>query len=181
MQNDIVVTLFSSIINYHVAPFVLFDSNIISNPLIKYNGSGFATLGIYNIIFYHFDSSIMTSINELRPQFNEFYDLGVNQYSPYNAYYASLGSIYIDSGVIGCAMVNFIVGCLIVAIEKNVFRSTKFLVSTVFVTTLCLESIFSPITLNIFSFTIIIYTVLLMVLKYENCNDNTIIKKYRTE
>lgn len=51
MKSDIIGTLFSSIINYHIAPFVLFDENIISNHLIKYNGAGLASLGIYNIIF----------------------------------------------------------------------------------------------------------------------------------
>ncbi|HFL9603588.1 TPA: O-antigen polymerase, partial [Escherichia coli] len=72
MKSDIIGTLFSSIINYHIAPFVLFDENIISNHLIKYNGAGLASLGIYNIIFYPIDSSIMSSINDFRAQLNEF-------------------------------------------------------------------------------------------------------------
>ena len=63
-ESDIIGTLFSSIINYHIAPFVLFDENIISNHLIKYNGAGLASLVIYNIIFYPIDSSIMSSIND---------------------------------------------------------------------------------------------------------------------
>ncbi|EEX2803324.1 TPA: oligosaccharide repeat unit polymerase, partial [Escherichia coli] len=181
MKSDIIGTLFSSIINYHIAPFVLFDENIISNHLIKYNGAGLASLGIYNIIFYPIDSSIMSSINDFRAQLNEFYDLGVNRYLPYNAYYTSLGGVYIDSGLIGSMMVSFMTGFIIVGIEKSAFKSTKFLVSSVFFTTLCMESIFSPITLNIFAFTIIVYLVVLMVLKYENSDDNTIFKKYRAK
>lgn len=181
MKSDIIGTLFSSIINYHIAPFVLFDENIISNHLIKYNGAGLASLGIYNIIFYPIDSSIMSSINDFRAQLNEFYDLGVNRYLPYNAYYTSLGGVYIDSGLIGSMMVSFMTGFIIVGIEKSAFKSTKFLVSSVFFTTLCMESIFSPIILNIFAFTIIVYLVVLMVLKYENSDDNTIFKKYRAK
>ncbi|HCX4838783.1 TPA: oligosaccharide repeat unit polymerase, partial [Escherichia coli] len=119
--------------------------------------------------------------NDFRAQLNEFYDLGVNRYLPYNAYYTSLGGVYIDSGLIGSMMVSFMTGFIIVGIEKSAFKSTKFLVSSVFFTTLCMESIFSPITLNIFAFTIIVYLVVLMVLKYENSDDNTIFKKYRAK
>ncbi|ENI4204285.1 oligosaccharide repeat unit polymerase [Salmonella enterica] len=178
MQSNIINSIFSSIINYHVAPFILLDNNIISKNVITYHGVGLASLGIYNIIFFPIDVTIMQTINDFRTQLNMFYDLGLKEYLPYNAYYTSLGGVYIDSGFLGCMIVTFFFGFIIVAIEKKAYKSRKYLASTVFFTTLCLESIFAPITLNIFSFTIIIYLIIALVLKYENCNGSPVFKKY---
>lgn len=177
-QENIISVLLSAILNYHIAPFLLFDMNIISKGVIHYDGFGMASLGIYNIILYPIEPSIMSSINDFRQQLNVFYDLGVKNYYPYNAYYTSMGMVYIDGGILACIMVSFLSGSLIVLFERRSYRSNRFLASTVFFTALCLESIFSPVTLNIFAFTIIVYFLIMMVLKYESCDAYTLVKKH---
>lgn len=176
--SNIFLLVKNAIINYHIAPYILFDKNIISESIINYNGIGLASLGIYNIFFYIFDNNIMESINNLRASLNVFYNLSNNSnYIPYNSYYTSLGLVYIDFGLIGCIVVSYFSGLFLSYLSIKSRYSEKHKISCVFLSSLYLESLFSPITINIFSFVIIVFVLLLMIYNYEDSNYSSFVKK----
>ncbi|MEQ9859651.1 oligosaccharide repeat unit polymerase [Pectobacterium cacticida] len=165
--DDIIVSISNSVLNYHIAPFILFDKNIISNQVIHYNGLGMASLGIYNIIMYPFEPDIMKSINDLREQISVFYDLGKFLYQPYNAYYTSLSLIYIDFGLVGCLLLSFFSGFFLFYLYERSKYSKKYAASCVFFAVLLLESLFAPVVINIFSSVIVVYLLLIVFIKLK--------------
>lgn len=179
--SNIFLLVKNAIINYHIAPYILLDKNIISENVISYNGTGLASLGIYNIFFYIFDNNIMENINNLRADLNIFYNLSNDgNYIPYNAYYTSLGLVYIDFGLIGCIILSYFSGLFLAFLSIKSKYSEKYKISCIFVSTIFLESLFSPVTINIFSFVIIVFILLLMIYNYEDSNSSSITKKNRT-
>ncbi|HIE4215326.1 TPA: O-antigen polymerase [Proteus mirabilis] len=176
--SNIFILIKNAIINYHIAPYILLDKNIISENTIRYNGLGLASLGIYNIFLYIFDNNVMENINNLRANLNVFYDLSSNDnYIPYNAYYTSLGLIYIDFGLIGCVIISYFAGLFLSYLAIKSKKSEKYKILCVFISSLYLESLFSPITINIFSFVIVVFILLLMIHNYEYSNCSPILKK----
>lgn len=176
--SNIFILVKNAIINYHIAPYILLDKNIISENTIHYKGIGLATFGIYNIFLYVFDNNIMENINNLRTSLNVFYNLSSSSdYIPYNSYYTSLGLVYIDFGIIGCIIVSYFSGLLLSYLSIKSKHSEKYKISCVLLSSLYLESLFSPITINIFSFVIVIFILLLMIYNYENSNCSSFIKK----
>lgn len=179
--SNLFILVKNAIINYHIAPYILFDKNIISENTINYNGLGLATLGIYNIFFYVFDNNIMENINDLRTNLNVFYNLSSNSdFIPYNSYYTSLGLVYVDFGIIGCVIVSYFSGLFLSYLSIKSKCSEKYKISCIFLSSLYLESLFSPITINIFSFVIIVFILLLMISNYEDSNCSSFIKKNST-
>lgn len=159
----------NTIINYHTAPYILFNDNIIEHNNIKYTGTGYASLGIYNLIFYIIDNNITIQINDLKQQLGVFYNLSNDDliYIPYNAYYTSLGLVYIDFGYTGCIIISYFTG-LTLSLINLLSKSIKPIEPiAIFYSTICMLSLLSPITLNIFAFVIVVF-ILLFLFYYRN-------------
>ncbi|MBC8954430.1 O-antigen polymerase [Xenorhabdus sp. PB62.4] len=166
-SKEIVKIINNTIINYHIAPLILFDKNIITEKNIFYDGFGYASLGIYNVIFKIVDPHIMESINELRAQMNIFYNLSnsENIYMPYNAYYTTLGLFYIDIGFIGCCIITLLSGLVLSLLIRKSKNSECYKIISIFFASLLIESLFSPITINIFAFVIIMFTLIYFLIR----------------
>lgn len=159
---DITQIIKNTIINYHTAPYILFNDNIIEHNNINYTGTGYASLGIYNFILYILDNNIIAQINDLKQQLGVFYNLSNDDhiYIPYNAYYTSLGLVYMDFGYIGCIIVSYFSG-LTLSLVNLLSKSIKPIEPiAIFYSSICMLSLLSPITLNIFAFVIVVFIIL---------------------